>query len=214
MDKEMLSIGKEIRKRLGEDGYMLDNYLAMLLGSINGNTIQHATEDGEEVFTAAYHLCGQIHDEKDMTNDEIRKKRFYPQLKKYMDYYAAKHKSRYTVTALVCIATAPDILKKAYADALVTYSSRSWLDCVRLKELYIKISEYAGVKLMERITELIRLRLLISPALNAYMQAATNRYIDALLQRDEVSSKQLFQLILDDAAADSICESKGGENED
>lgn len=88
------------------------------------------------------------------------------------------------------------------------------MDSVRLKELYTQISEYAGAKLMERITDLVKSRFLISPALNAYMQAATNHYLDALLQRDEVSSKQLFQLILDDADADTNGESEGEENED
>lgn len=37
----------------------------------------------------------------------------------------------------------------------------------------------------------------IAPAVNVYMQAVTNQYLEILLQRDEVTSKQLFQFIFD-----------------
>lgn len=51
MDKEIFTIGKEIKKRLGDNGYLLDNYLSMILGGINGNAIQQAFDDSEDAFS-------------------------------------------------------------------------------------------------------------------------------------------------------------------
>ena len=96
------------------------------------------------------------------------------------------------------MAVAPEIMKMEYSGVLISFSSRGWIDTVRLREIYDSIVTHAGSSLMDHLLELIWQRFLITPAVNVYMQAVTYQYLDALLQRDEVSSKQLFQLLLDD----------------
>lgn len=203
MDKEIFSVGREVKKRLGDDGYLLDNYLAMILEAVNGNTIQQAFDDSENSFNEVSRLCLKIREGKDIYDEDIQKRRLYPEVKKYIELYSAKYKSPYTAMALTCISVTPIVMRKLYAEGIVVYSSRGRIDTVRLKELYDQMCTYAGEKLLDRLNELVKTRFIIAPALNVYMQAATDELLFSLLQRDEVTSKQLFQLVLDDVAVDS-----------
>lgn len=196
-DREIFCTGRKIRERLGDDGYLLDNYLSMLLKALNGNTIQYVVEGSEYTFSDAYNICRQIEEGRDVFDERLKENSLYPELKKHMDMYGKMYKSPITVTELAVIAVAPEIMKKEYSGALISFSSRGWIDSVRLREIYDAIVTHVGSRLMDRMLELIRQRFLITPAVNVYMQAVTNQYLDTLLQRDEVSSKQLFQLLLD-----------------
>lgn len=197
-DREIFTVGRKIKERLGEDGYLLDNYLSMLLKALNGNTIQYIVEGSEYVFSDAYDICRQIEEGRDAFDERLKEDRLYPELKKHMEIYSKKYKSPITVTELAVIAVAPIIMKQEYSGALISFASRGWIDSVRLREIYDSIVTLAGSRLMDRLLELVRQRFLITPAVNVCMQAVTNHYLDALLERDEVSSKQLFQLLLDD----------------
>ena len=99
---------------------------------------------------------------------------------------------------MAVIAVTPAIMKKEYSDVCITFGSRGWHDSVHLREIYDSIVTHAGSRLMDQLLVLVKQRFLIAPAVNIYMQAVTNHYLESLLQRDEVSSKQLFQLMLDD----------------
>lgn len=198
MDKDIFSIGREVKKRLGDDGYLIDNYLAMILEAINGNTIQQAFDDSESSFNEVSRLCQKIREGKDAYDEDIRNRRLYPEVKKYIEIYSSKYKSAYTAGAMTCIAVTSSVMKKLYAEGMVVYSSRGRMDTVRLKELYDQICTHAGERLMDQLNELVKTRFIIAPALNVYMQAATDELLFSLLQRDDVTSKQLFQLKLDE----------------
>lgn len=198
VDKEIFSLGHQIKERMGEDGYLLDNYLSMLLKALNGNTVQYIVEGTEYVLSDAYDICRQIEEGRDAFDDRLKEKRLYPALKKHMEIYSGKYKSSCTVTELAVISVIPEIMKKEYSDAKISFSSNGWLDTVQLREIYDAIVTHAGSRLIDRMLVLIKQRFLIAPAVNIYIQAVTNHYLEALLQRDEVSSKQFFQLILDD----------------
>ena len=146
-----------------------------------------------------YIMAGvRIQEKKDVSDDRLQRKRLYPELKKFMEIYSEKYKSPVTVIEMSILAVTPAIIKKEYSDALVTFSSRGLYDTVRFRELYDSIVTYAGSRLIDRLLELVRQRFLIAPAVNIYMQAVTNHYLNILLVRDDVSSKQLFQLLLND----------------
>lgn len=197
-DKEIFSLGHQIKERLSDDGYLLDNYLSMLLKALNGNTVQYIVEGTEYVLSDAYDICRQIEEGRDAFDDRLKEKRLYPALKKHMEIYTKKYKSLRTVTELAVILIIPEIMKKEYSDARISFSSNGWLDSVQLREIYDAIVTHAGSRLIDRLLVLIKQRFLIVPAVNIHMQAVTNHYLEALLERDEVSSKQFFQLILDD----------------
>ena len=198
MDKEMFTIGKEVKSRLGDNGYLLDNYLSMVLEGINGNTLQQVIDDGGKAFSEVYHLYRKISDGKDVYDEDIRNQRLYPEMKKYYDQYLTKYKSSYTAELRTFVAIMPLAMKKQFSEGDVTYGVRGFTDTVRLRELYQEISTHAGNKLLDQLIELVKSRFIITPALNVYMQAITDYYLGFLLHRDEVTSKQLFQLILDE----------------
>lgn len=170
----------------------------MMLKALNGNTVQYIVEGTEYVLSDAYDICRQIEEGRDAFDDRLKEKRLYPALKKHMGIYSGKYKSSRTVTELAVISVIPEIMKKEYSDAKISFSSNGWLDSVQLREIYDAIVTHAGSRLIDRMLVLIKQRFLIAPAVNIYMQAVTNHYLEALLERDEVSSKQFFQLLFDD----------------
>ena len=202
-DKEIFSLGHQIKERLGEDGYLLDNSMSAILKALNGNAVQYIAEGTEYVLMDAYDICRQIEEGRDAFDERLKEKRLYPGLKRHMEFYSNKYKSSSTVTELAVIAMMPEIMQKEYSDSKISFASNGWHDSVRLREIYDSIVAITGSRLIDRMLELVKQRFLIAPAVNIYMQAVTNHYLEVLLQRDEVSSKQLFQLMFDDDPIES-----------
>ena len=53
-------------------------------------------------------------------------------------------------------------------------------------------------ELMDNLNELLKQRFLIVSSVSAFAQGLTNSFLDCLTERDGQTSKQIFQLILDD----------------
>lgn len=188
MDREIFSIGREVKKRLGEDGYLLDSYLSIILEGIRENAIQDAFFNSENAFSDLHKLCIKILEGKHVCDEDIQK---HP-------LYAKEHKSPYTAVALTKLSVTPTVMKKLYHEGKTLYSSLGRIDTVRLHELYERMHPYAGEKLLDRLNELVKTRYIITTAINVYIQAVTDSYLESLLNRDEVTCKQFFQLMIDE----------------
>lgn len=200
MDREIFSIGREVKKRLGEDGYLLDSYLSIILEGIRENAIQDAFFNSENAFSDLHKLCMKIHEGKDVCDEDIQKHPLYAEIKMYIERYAKEHKSPYTAVALTKLSVTPTVMKKLYQEGKTLYSSLGRIDTVRLHELYERMRPYAGEKLLDQLNELVKTRFIITTAINVYIQAVTDSYLESLLNRDEVTCKQFFQLMLDEVA--------------
>lgn len=198
LDREILSAGREVKKRLGEDGYLLDSYLSIILEGINENAIQDAFFDSESAFSDLHNLCMKILEGKDVCDEDIRKHPLYAEIKMYIGRYAKEHKSPYTAVALTKLSVTPTVMERLYQKRKMLYSSLGRIDTVRLHELYERMRPYAGEKLLDRMSELVKTRFIITTAINVYMQAVTDSYLESLLNRDEVTCKQFFQFLLDE----------------
>lgn len=198
MDREIFSIGREVKKRLGEDGYLLDSYLSIILEGIKENAIQGAFFDSESAFSDLHKLCMKILEGRDVCNEDIQKHPLYTEVKMHIEGYAKEHKSPYTAAALTELSITPIVMKKLYNEGKTLYSSLGRIDTVRVHELYESMLPYAGEKLLDRLNELVKTRFIITTAINVYIQAVTDDYLESLLNRDEVTCKQHFQLMLEE----------------
>ena len=74
----------------------------------------------------------------------------------------------------------------------------SILDFVRLREIYEQIAQITGEPAMETLNLKLRQKFLITQQLMVFAQNFTHDVLGWLVFRDIESSKQMFQLILDD----------------
>ena len=195
--KEIFKLAKKIKTSLGEQGYLLDNYLSMVLESANDCLAQDAAITGFEGFSDRFPICTAIQGEhfKDKT-----KHPFYEKAKKYVEEHTFKFQEKSTVRDLYCA---------ALADEFITFTVKKFIEkekdelrevfeSIQLQEYHSKIAYLVGEEKISRLAELLKSRFLIARPVNIFLQAMTNHLLYCLTKRDKETSKQVFQLILDE----------------
>ncbi len=71
------------------------------------------------------------------------------------------------------------------------------VDEIRLQQLYSQISHLAGESMMEELNQRLKQRFLIAPLAAVYAQGLTDDLLCRLTARDQETSRQMFQLLLD-----------------
>jgi parvulin-like peptidyl-prolyl isomerase len=121
-----------------------------------------------------------------------------------MEVYAKQegvvpYQDRYTRLCLLFFPLADELV--AYAAARFVEEQVSNLngvvDEIRLQELYNQISHLAGEAMMEELNLRLKQRFLIAPLAAVFAQGLTDDLLNRLISRDQETSKQMFQLLLD-----------------
>ena len=71
------------------------------------------------------------------------------------------------------------------------------VDEIRMKELYKQISSVTGEAMIEELNLKLKQRFLIAPAVKVFVQGMNNDLLYRLTTRDDETSRQMFQLFLD-----------------
>lgn len=195
--EKLLTQAKEIQKQLGERKDLLDKYLACLLESGRSAYADVASEDGVETAQILRFICTDI---------VLRKERFinypfYQHAKSYIESHPVDCEDTFTKAALYAIALTRDYLDTEVSRFLHEQDQhlKSSLARVDLNELYHQICDIIGEESgMKNLDRLFRKRFLIITSLAGFLQGMAGDLMFELTYKDLKTSKQVFQLLLDD----------------
>jgi hypothetical protein len=193
--QNLFKLAKEIREKLGKQGYLLDSYLSYVLEAANNTLLYEAAEKGFEAGSELQNLCYAVMD----GSGALEEHPFYQTVKQSFDLQQDTYQERTTIMSLHSV---------LLADTFMDYATQSYvreqvdmlniLDDVKLCELYKKIIFLVDESLMEQLNLSLKERFFILPVVAGFMQGLTNDLLYSLTYRDSETSRQIFQLIMDD----------------
>jgi len=191
-----LSIARNIRQKLGDKAYLLDNYLSYVFTGLHHVSHSEVMADGDSASTVLWNAIRYA-----MAGDEEngRKNPLYSQAKEYVDTHPlpyqeelSRHNVYYAALAnTLSIHQLPQYLHRARPPAIK-------IDIVRLRELYWEIGLLLGeFDTMDELGDSIRTSFQITDTAHIFMQGTVEALLYSLIYRDNETSKQVFQILLD-----------------
>lgn len=194
----IFKLAKQIRLRLGKQGYLLDHYLSMIFEGMSGG--QLAFESADEGFRTGGDLQGLLFHVLDGTEPQ-HEHPLYSRIKELYKQYADKliFQERYTNLSVLVLFLADEAMADStekFVKEQVTNIGGS-VDIIRVQEVYGQISHIAGESMLEELNQRIKQRFIIAPASALFAQGFTDELLYKLTYRDIETSRQMFQLLLD-----------------
>lgn len=194
---EFIKQAVEIRTKLGNQGYLLDQYLCYLFETSNETLAYEAASKGFETGGILNGLCSGIISGDSKNTDHP----FYDEVKAYIEAHPLRSQERATKVSVYCsvlIERCLDSMCKEYYKQIES-NAHAVIDVCDFRNLYNRISEILGdEEAMANLNLLFRQRFLVVTAMAAFLQGITNELLYSLTYRDRESSKQIFQLLLDE----------------
>lgn len=193
----LFQLAKKIKLRLGGKGYLLDNYLSLIFEGLSTETTFGAADSGTDV-------CGSIQSYFLALLENTEPKQPHPLEKQMREIYARQadsisYQESYTKLCMLLFSMTDEILIQA-VDAYIAKLDSSLcgeVEEVRIAELYAEMAHLAGESLLEELNEKIRQRFMIAPLALVFAQGVNDDLLIRLTTRDNETSKQMFQLLLD-----------------
>ncbi|WP_343248485.1 hypothetical protein [Diplocloster hominis] len=200
----IFKLAKQIRLRLGKQGYLLEHYLSMIFEGMSGG--QLAFESADEGFRIGGDLQGLLFHVLDGTEPQ-HEHPLYPRMKELYEQYADKliFQEHYTNLCILLFFLADEAMVDStgkFIKEQVTNIGGS-LDIIRVQEVYDQISHIAGESMLEELNQRIKQRFIIAPASALFAQGFTDELLYKLTYRDIETSRQMFQLLLDIIPSDT-----------
>ena len=198
----MLTLARDIRLKLGRQGYLLDSYLSLFLEAANAVLAYEAAEDGFERSGELRSLCFNVIDrgntEKDHPLYDMALNTLIARtdILRYQERQTRMH-LLYTILSDEFLAFIAKHFQQEVDDRLGTV-----YDSQKLINLFSRISEVVGEPLMETLNLRLKQRFLLAPLVSVFAQGLTNDLLYCLTSRDSETSKQVFQLLLDSMSPD------------
>ena len=193
----LFQLAKEIQTRLGKQSYLLDCYLSIFFDGLS-NVLSYETAEEGLIESNALEIffCDLF-----QGTDEKEWNPLYKRAKELFDNQADKlpYQEQHTKVCLLMILIADDMMLYSVADFVNQQSEKlsKIIDQMRMEKLYKQISYIVGESMMEQLNLKLQERFLIAPAVRIFAQGINNDLIDILTMRDDETSKQMFQLFLD-----------------
>ena len=194
----LFHLAKQIRTKLGRQGYLLDHYLSIFFDAVYHLRPQDALDDASEAADPYRKICESVLDTSErMKGEPLYDKALAAIISRLQ---IISHNEPLTQMSLLYIVMADDF----FSDAVKNFTRKqemalySILDFVRLREIYEQIAQITGEPAMETLNLKLRQKFLITQQLMVFAQNFTHDVLGWLVFRDIESSKQMFQLILDD----------------
>jgi len=191
-------LAKQIRLRLGKQGYLLDCYLSLFFKGAANTLAFEAADDGYLAGGEFQTIMFSLIDGTDAKKDHP----LYPRMRKAYEEHSDElcFQERYTRLCQLLLPLADELLAEAAARFQEEQVHRldGVVDEIRMRELYEQISDLAGESMMEELNRQLKQRFLIAPPTVVFMQGLTNDLLYRLADRDHETSRQMFQLFLND----------------
>lgn len=195
------SLAKEVRMQLGRRGYLLDNYLSLFFEAVNNSLTTDTSEEGIENAGSYQVLCDQVLRNSDLQGDSPHAAKLGEILKEHP--FISSFQESDTQRELLFVLAADMFLEEAFTRFISDQKdSMSYtLDIIKLGDLYRQIAAIVGEPLAETFNLRLKQTFLIVPLAAVFRQAFTHTLIFKLAHRDSETSRQVFQLLLDNLAS-------------
>jgi len=193
----LFRLAKQIRLRLGKQGYLLDCYLSLIFEGLNNKLANEAADDG---FQTGGQLQGQLFHMMEGTEPKKtvpfyqRMQEIYEQQKSVLNF-----QERHTNQTILLFSLADEMMADATSRFVQEQVNglNGIVEVVYLQDLFERISHQIGDAMMEELNARIRQRFLMAPLAAVFAQGITNELLFQLTDRDRETSRQMFQLLLD-----------------
>ncbi|WP_318063858.1 hypothetical protein [Clostridium boliviensis] len=193
----LLRLAKQIRQRLGTQGYLLDCYLSLFFEGVNTVLTYEAASDGFMGCGEFQSLCLHVLDGTEPNNPP-------PLYQRILETYEMQRKKlsfqEYNTQLYMLLVFLEDELQAYATECFVKEQVKiieDVIDFFQLKEFYNQISQIVGEPFMEELNLRLKKRFLLAPIAAVFAQGFTDELIDRLRCRDPETSKQIFQLMMD-----------------
>jgi len=187
----------QIRKKLDNQKYLLDNYLANLIDAVSLAQIDNVTTISTNAGFALVEICtGIVYGEEKRTEHP-----FYPYAKTFIEAHPVRFQEPLTKVAIYWSLLADKYYEtecKDFSDKIIElfYSE---LDFPLMDKQYQNICNLLGEEeSMVSFNLLFQQRFLLSDTITVFMQGASPQIASWLEYRDQETSRQVFQLLLDE----------------
>lgn len=194
----IFKLAKQIRLRLGKQGYLLDYYLSMIFEAIsNGNLSHESADEGFQTGCELQSLLFHVLDGTEPQNPHP----LYLRMKEVYEQYVDKliFQERRTNLSILVLLLADEVMKSSTIEFVKEQKNNMGgeIDIIQLQEVYKQISRVAGESLMEELNKRIKQRFIITPATALFAQGFTDELLYKLTYRDVETSRLILQLLLD-----------------
>lgn len=193
----LFQLAKQIQSRLDKQGYLLDCYLSLFLEGVSNALAYEADDEGQQSGGDFQDLCFHALDGTEPEKE-------HPLCQRVKETYAKLQgeplfQERYTQLCLLFFPLADELM--AYATTGFVEEQKKALngvvDEIHLHQLYNQISHLAGESMIEELNRRLKQRFLIAPLAAVFAQGLTDDLLCRLTARDQETSRQMFQLLLD-----------------
>jgi hypothetical protein len=193
---KIFRIALDIRRRLGGQGHLLDDYLLHVLSSLD---VTHAFDAADSGFSEAgklRELCYSILS----GSDELKERPLYEAVKQSFTKHPFCGEARQAIVSLHNILLADDFMSGAIQSFLRDEEQKreEILNKPDSRGLRKKIAARIGEDLLERLDQAIRDRLILAPIAAMFMQGLADDLLDCLTYQDEKTGRYAFQLLMDE----------------
>lgn len=193
----LFKLAKQIRLKLGRQGYLLDCYLSIFFDVVHNEIAYDAADSGIQSGGEFQELLFHV-------LEGTEPKRPHPLYSKMQDIYKQNSdklvfQERYTNFCLLLLPLADEIMTHATSQFVEKQEKNlnGVVDIIRMQELFDQISQVAGEAMIEHLNQQLCQRFQIAPAALVFAQGFTDDLLDKLTARDHETSKQMFQLYMD-----------------
>lgn len=189
----LFKLANQIRLRLGKKGYLLDCYLSLFFEQIHSNLTYDAVDEGTRMSGTLQSMLYCVLDGKKPEKSDP----FFERIQEVYEQNADKlnFQERFTNLCLLMFYLTDEFM--TCAANVYKKEVNHTIDIIRFQELYDQISHLAGESMMEELNQQLRMRFQIVPLALAFAQGTSDDLLLKLTSRDDETSKQMFQLLLD-----------------
>jgi len=194
----LFRLAKQIRMKLGNQGYLLDHYLSLFFDAVYNLPPLEAMDDGYQAAAPYYEICKIVCDPSIGTHENPLYNK--TALSSIREIRIGSHSVIDTRQSLLYLIMADDYLSDAMRhfaekqDAILNAA----IDCIRLSQIYNYIVQKTGEATMDALNLKLKQKFFPAPQMAVFAQGFAYDIVDRLTLRDIESSKQMFQLILDE----------------
>lgn len=195
--RDFFELAADMRSRLGEQAYLLDSHLQMMLEAVAVIPLFHVSRAGSNVGSELNGIIRRVtQGEPDEANP------LYEKVKAYIEEHPLPWRESYTRHSLYFAALLGDYAEgaaKKYRQELAEHiQTHTNFDAVRLRELRRSVCDLLGCETdMERLEDLFRQGFLSVMPMAGFVQGLSDAMLSVITSRDEETSKLIFQLLLD-----------------
>lgn len=197
----LFHLAKQIKLRLGGKGYLLDRYLSHLFEGLTTLTAFDAASNGSEAGNISQSFFSALMDGSEPHRHPLGEcmRELYQQQSESIIF-----QERYTRISMLLFPMADELLVQAATEFVEKQVSRlnGVVENIRIQKLYAEIAGMAGESMLENLNAKIRQRFMIAPMALVFAQGMNDDLLYRLISRDEETSKQMFQLLLDSVPSD------------